>query len=92
MTEISSFTLINEFVFLKALQNEILAKREKSFLRVYVNKALLKSVTSFFLAKLLRAIVESSSSKKTSHFPRQLKEDLEALFKRARNLFGSEIE
>ena len=38
-------------------------------------------------------IAESSSSeKKTSHFPCQLKEDLEALFKRAKNPFGSEIE
>ena len=56
---------------------------------MYVKPCL--SVTSFFLAKLLRAIAESSSSKKTSHFPRQLKEDLEALFKRVRNFFGSEI-
>ena len=47
--------------------------------------------TSFFLAKFLRVIAESSLSKKTSHFPRQLKEDLETLFKRVRNLFGSEI-
>ena len=54
-------------------------------------QSLAKSVTSFFLAKFLRAIAESSSSKKTSHFPRQLKEDFEALYKRARNLFGLEI-
>ena len=56
-----------------------------------VCKALRNPLRHFFLAKFLRAIAESSSSKKTSHFPRQLKEDLEALFKRARNLFGSEI-
>ena len=36
MTEISSFALINEFVFFKALPNEILAKRKRSFLHVYV--------------------------------------------------------
>ena len=29
--------------------------------------------------------------KKMSHFPRQLKEELEALFKHAKNVFGAEI-
>ena len=53
-----------------------------------------RSFTGFagkFPSGLLRAIAESSSSKKTTHFPRLLEEDLEALLKRARNLFGSEI-
>ena len=47
-----------------------------------------RSVRSFLLAKLLGSIARYyNSSKKTSHFPRQLNEDFEALFKRARNLF-----
>ena len=48
-------------------------------MHVYVKPCEMLYVTSFFLAELFRAIAESSSNKKTSHFPRQLKEDLEAL-------------
>ena len=46
---------------------------------------------SFSLAKLLGSIARYNSSKKKSHFPRQLNKDFEALFKRTRNLFWSEI-
>ena len=80
MTEISLFALITSF-FLRGAN-----ERTKYLLNVRGHfcmcmLSLAKSVTSFFLAKFLRAIAERSSSKKTSHFPRQLKEDLEALFK-----------
>ena len=88
MTEIFSVALINEF-FLKALPNEILAKRKRSVLHVYVKPCEIRFVILSHM--VVRAIAESSSSKKTLHFSRQLKNDLGVLFKRARNLFGSEI-
>ena len=58
---------INNENFLEALPNEILAKRKRSILHVYVKPCEIRNV--ILLAKLLQAIAESSSSKKTSHFP-----------------------
>ena len=46
---------------------------------------------SFLLPKLLEAIARYNSSKRTLHFSRQLNEDFEALFKRTKKFFGSEI-
>ena len=80
------YILKSSFNAIAAILN--LAKKTLVITLVY---SLTKCITSFFLTKLLQAIAESSLIKTTSHFPRQFKENLEALFKRARNLFGSEI-
>ena len=77
---------INNQNFLRgATEQNTHQRQEIIFARAY--EALTASVTSFLLAKLLGSIARYNLSKKTSHFLRQLNEDFEALFKRARNLF-----
>ena len=56
-----------------------------------VCKALQNPLRHSFSVRCFERLRKAAQVKKTSHFSFQLKEDLEAHFKRARNIFGLEI-